>query len=69
MVAWAIGTTGPPPNPWRTRMATRKWRFGARPDRNELIVNSVVQMRNSRRRPSTPVSQPVAGITIAFAAR
>src|SRR5262245_57250281 len=69
MVAWAIGTTGPPPSPWSTRIATRNQRFGARPDRKELTVKRIVQIKKSRRRPSAPVSQAVAGITIALAAR
>ncbi len=50
-------------------MATRKWRLGARPDRKELTVKRVVQIRKSRRRPRAPVSQAVAGITMALAAR
>ncbi len=69
IVAWAMGTTGPPPRPWSTRIATRNCRFGARPERNELTVNSVVHTRKSRRRPRMPVSHPVAGITMALAAR
>ena len=69
IVAWAIGTIGPPPSPWRIRIATRNSRLGARPDSNELTVKRVVQIRKSRRRPSTPVSHPVAGITMALAAR
>ena len=69
IVAWAIGITGPPPRPCSTRMATRNSRFGAMPDRKELTVKIVVQMRKNRRRPRTAVSQPVAGIAMALAAR
>ena len=45
MMACAIGITGPPPSPWSTRMATRNSRLGARPERNELTVNTTVQIR------------------------
>src|SRR5262249_946651 len=57
------------PSPWSTRMATRNSRFGAIPDRNELTVNSTVQIRKNRRRPNRADSQPVAGMTTALAAR
>src|SRR5262245_3731821 len=69
MMAWAIGMTGPPPNPWSMRMATRNSRVGAMPERNELAVNRTVQIRKNRRRPKRAESQPVAGITTALAAR
>src|SRR5712692_3529478 len=69
MMAWAMGMTGPPPSPWKMRMATRNSSEGAMPDRNELIVNSTVQIRKNRRRPKRAESHPVAGITIALAAR
>ena len=39
------------------------------PERNELAVKVTVQMRKNRRRPKTAVSQPLAGITTALAAR
>ena len=39
------------------------------PERNELPVKVTVQMRKKRRRPNTAVSQPLAGITTALAAR
>ena len=69
MMACAIGMTGPPPSPWSTRMATRNSRFGAIPERNELVVKSTVQIKKNRRRPNRAESQPVAGMTIALAAR
>ena len=69
MMACAIGITEPPPRPCRMRMATRNSRFGAMPDRNELAVNVTVQIRKKRRRPKSEVSQPLAGMTTAFAAR
>src|SRR2546427_12537395 len=69
MIACAIGMTGPPPSPWATRMATRNSRFGAIPERNELTVKSPGQIRKNRRRPKRAESQPVAGMTIALAAR
>src|SRR2546425_2597368 len=50
-------------------MATRNSRFGAIPERNELTVKSTVQIRKNRRRPKRAESQPVAGMTIALAAR
>src|SRR5213594_543865 len=61
--------TGPPPRPWNTRANTRNVRLGAMPESNELTVNRTVQIRKKRRRPSSPESQPVAGMMIAFAAR
>src|SRR5262245_7716216 len=69
MMACAIGITGPPPSPWRIRMATRKCRLGAIPDKNELAVKRTAQARKNRRRPNRAVSQPVAGMTTALAAR
>src|SRR5215468_12596412 len=69
ITAWAMGTTGPPPGPCNMRMATRNSRLGAMPDKNELAVKVTVQMRKNRRRPNTDVSQPLAGMTIALAAR
>ena len=50
-------------------MATRNSRFGAMPDRNELVVKITVQIRKNRRRPKRAESQPVAGMTTALAAR
>src|SRR5262245_51360905 len=67
--AIAIGITGPPPRPCRMRIATRNSTDGAMPERNELMMNTVVHTRKSRRRPRRAVSQPVAGSTMAFAAR
>src|SRR5262245_54486152 len=60
---------GPPPSPWNTRATIRVVRSGAAPDTNELITNSEAQTRNTRLRPNSPTSQPVAGITTALAAR
>src|SRR5262245_3084659 len=68
-IACEIGMIGPPPMPCRMRMAIRNSRLGAMPDRNELIVKSAVHRRKRRRRPRRAVSQPVAGITMALAAR
>jgi hypothetical protein len=45
MIACAIGITGPPPSPCRTRMSTRNSRLGAMPERNELAVKVTVQIR------------------------
>ena len=50
-------------------MATRNSRVGAMPERNELVVKSTVQIRKKRRRPKRAESQPVAGMTMALAAR
>ena len=50
-------------------MATRNSRLGAMPERNELAVKVTVQIRKKRRRPKTAVSQPLAGMTTALAAR
>ena len=69
MIACAIGMIGPPPSPCSTRIATRNSRFGAMPERNELVAKSTVQIRKKRRRPKRAESQPVAGMVTAFAAR
>ena len=68
-IACDIGITGPPPSPWKTRMSTRISRLGAMPERNDEAVNSTVHTRKNLRRPKYAVSQPVAGMTMAFAAR
>src|SRR5947209_10917069 len=60
---------GPPPSPWKIRAAIKVVRSGAAPEMNELTTKSVAQIRKNRRRPKTPASQPVAGMTTAFAAR
>ena len=60
---------GPPPTPWNTRATTSVVRSGAAPERNELTVNSVVQIRKNRLRPKSLASHPVAGMTTALAAR
>src|SRR5215467_9999073 len=60
---------GPPPRPWKIRAATRVVRSGAAPEMNELTTKSVAQIRKNRRRAKTPVSQPVAGMITALAAR
>ncbi len=60
---------GPPPIPWKMRARMRKVRFGAMPESTELTVNSTQQTRKNRLRPSTPASQPVAGMITALAAR
>src|ERR1700689_5145102 len=44
-------------------------RFGARPQRNELMVKIITQPMNSRLRPNSIESQPVSGSTIAFEIR
>src|SRR5262245_28760851 len=68
-MACEIGMIGPPPRPWNTRAMISVVRSGATPEMNELIVNSVQQIRKKRVRPNTLTSQPVAGITTALAAR
>ena len=60
---------GRPPSPWKMRAAIKVVRSGAAPEMNELTTKSVEQIRKNRRRPKSPVSQPVAGMMIAFAAR
>jgi hypothetical protein len=69
MIAWDIGMIGPPPIPWKTRATIKNSRLGAIPERNEATVNRVVQIRKNRRRPKSDESHPVAGMTMAFAAR
>ena len=44
-------------------------RSGAAPEMNELTVNSVQQIRKNLVRPNTATSHPVAGMTMALAAR
>src|SRR5437016_14291509 len=51
------------------RIATRNSSDGAIPERNELTVKRTVQIRKKRGRPNRAESQPVAGRTMAFAAR
>ena len=60
---------GPPPRPWKIRAAINVVRSGAMPEMNELTTNRVAQIRKNRRRPRRPVSQPEAGMMMAFAAR
>ena len=50
-------------------MSTSVSRFGAIPDRNDDTVKSTVQTRKNLRRPKYAVSQPVAGMMTALAAR
>src|SRR5215470_17201880 len=68
-MACESGMIGPPPMPWKMRATMRKVRFGAMPERKELTVKSAAQIRKNRLRPNRPASQPVAGITMALAAR
>src|SRR5438445_133636 len=68
-IACESGMMGPPPRPWKMRATISVVRLGAMPERNELATNSVEQMRKKRLRPNNPASQPVAGMTTAFAAR
>jgi hypothetical protein len=68
-MACESGMIGPPPMPWKMRATMRKVRFGAMPERNELTVKRAAQMRKKRLRPSSPASQPVAGMITALAAR
>ena len=50
-MAWDSGIKGPPPIPWNTRAMMRKVRLGASPEKKELTVKIVVQIRKNRRRP------------------
>ena len=63
------GMIGPPPRPWKMRATISEVRSGAAPETNELITNSVEQIRKKRLRPKMLTSHGVAGMTIAFAAR
>ncbi len=69
MMAWAIGCIPPPPAPWIARAISRKPKLGAMPQTNEAVVNSVMQIRKKRLRPTTLVIHPVMGSMIAFATR
>ena len=69
MIACESGMSGPPPMPWINRATSSTVRFGASPQSTDENVNTVVQMRKKRLRPSTPASHPVAGRTTALAAR
>ena len=63
------GMIGPPPRPWKMRATISVVRSGAAPEMNELTVNSVQQIKKKRVRPNTATSHPVAGMTMALAAR
>src|SRR5215813_1183439 len=60
---------GPPPRPWKIRATISVVRSGAAPEMKELTTKRVEQIRKNRRRPKSPVSQPVAGMITALAAR
>ena len=60
---------GPPPKPWKIRATISVVRSGAAPEMKELTTKRVAQIRKNRRRPKSPVSQPVAGMITALAAR
>ena len=68
-IAWDSGMRGPPPRPCRIRATMSVSMLGASPHSADASVKITVQMRNSRLRPSTLASQPVAGSTTALAAR
>ena len=51
------GLKPPPPAPCRTRKKISSGRFGARPQRNELMVKMTTQPMNSRLRPNS-IEQP-----------
>ena len=44
-IACSEGPSPPPPMPCSTRKKTRSPRFGASPQRNELMVKSITQVR------------------------
>ena len=63
------GTMPPPPSPWRTRNNRSDSRFGAKPHRTELTVNSTRQMRKKFLRPSKRAKKPLAVKIMALATR
>jgi hypothetical protein len=69
MMACESGIRGPPPRPCSMRATSSVSMLGASPQSIEASVNRTVHARNSRLRPSTPASQPVAGRMMALAAR
>ncbi len=69
MMACESGMSGPPPMPCSIRAISSVVMFGASPHRTDAAVNSTVQIRKKRLRPSRLESQPVAGRMTALAAR
>src|ERR1700721_2266609 len=65
----AIGCKPPPNAPCMTRNKSRKPRLGAIPQRKELTVKNVMQIKKNRLRPSDATSHPLGGSTIALEPR
>ena len=68
-MACESGMIGPPPMPWKMRARIRKVRFGRHAGQHRADREQRAQIRKKRLRPSTPASQPVAGMMTALAAR
>ena len=62
----AIGCKPPPNAPCMTRNRSRNPRLGAMPQRKELAVKNVMQIKKKRFRPSDATSHPLSGRTIAL---
>ena len=67
--ACEMGTSAPPPMPWKMRATMRKPRSGAMPQSTEASVNRPMQTVSSRFRPKRIPSQPVIGSTMALDTR
>ena len=63
------GCRPPPHAPCITRQAMRKGRLGARPQKNDAMVNPLTENSSRRFRPKRPASQPVMGKIMALATR
>ena len=68
-MAWEMGCRPPPPAPWRIRKKISRGRFGAKPQRKELMVKMMTQPMKRRLRPRSMESQPVSGSTMALEIR
>src|ERR1700721_938423 len=62
----AMGCKPPPNAPCMTRNRSRNPRLGAMPQRKELTVKNVMQIKKKRLRPSDATSHPLSGRTIAL---
>src|ERR1035441_2432881 len=69
MTACESGCSAPPVAPWITRNKMRMGSVGARPQKNEAVVNPMTAAISMRFRPKKLASQPVIGRMMALATR
>ncbi len=65
--AWDSGTSAAPPTPCRKRNSTICVSDSANPQSADATVKMKTEIRNTRRRPNWPASQPVSGMVMAAA--